>query len=117
MAVVVGELVLHMSTHVMLKLLSAIFYQIFIFSPNDSLSKTMKNVFYFIKKTLFVLEIFNFFEIFPFLSKLSSFKRTNGSGIIYDVMHWPAKICRCSFWNNSKTALCNIIRLGQIICN
>ena len=51
-AVVVGELVLHMSTHVMLKLLSAIFYQIFIFSPNDSLSKTMKNVFYFIKKTL-----------------------------------------------------------------
>ena len=31
-----------------LKLVSAIFYQIFIFSPNDNLSKTMKNVFYFI---------------------------------------------------------------------
>ena len=31
-----------------LKLVSAIFYQIFIFSPNDSPSKTMKNVFYFI---------------------------------------------------------------------
>ena len=31
-----------------LKLVSAIFCQIFIFSPNDSLSKTMKNVFYFI---------------------------------------------------------------------
>ena len=31
-----------------LKLLSTIFYQIFIFSPNDSPSKTMKNVFYFI---------------------------------------------------------------------
>ena len=29
-------------------IVSAIFYQIFIFSPNDSLSKTMKNVFYFI---------------------------------------------------------------------
>ena len=33
---------------------------IFIFSPNDSPSKTMKNVFYFIKETLFVLKIFKF---------------------------------------------------------
>ena len=31
-----------------LKLVSAIFYQLFIFSPNDSPSKTVKNVFYFI---------------------------------------------------------------------
>ena len=31
-----------------LKLVSAIFYEIFIFSPNDSPSKTVKNVFYFI---------------------------------------------------------------------
>ena len=31
-----------------LKLVSAIFYQIFIFSPNDSPSKAMKNVFYLI---------------------------------------------------------------------
>ena len=31
-----------------LKLVSAIFYQIFIFSPNDSPLKTMKNVVYFI---------------------------------------------------------------------
>ena len=30
----------------MLKFVSAIFYQIFIFSPNDSPSKTVKNVFY-----------------------------------------------------------------------
>ena len=30
------------------KLVSAIFYQLFIFSPNDSPLKTMKNVFYFI---------------------------------------------------------------------
>ena len=47
------------SSHV--KLVSAIFYQIFIFSPND--------------------------------------------------------ICRCNFWNNSKTALHYIIELGQIIYN
>ena len=32
------------------KALSAIFYLMFIFSPNDSLSKTVKN-FYFIKKS------------------------------------------------------------------
>ena len=31
-----------------LKLVSTIFYQIFIFSPNDSSSKSMENVFYFI---------------------------------------------------------------------
>ena len=43
-----------------LKLVSAIFYQIFIFSPNDSPSKSMKNIFYLIEKALFVLEIFNF---------------------------------------------------------
>ena len=42
-----------------LKLVSAIFCQIFIFSPNDSPSKTIKNV-YFIEKALLVLEIFKF---------------------------------------------------------
>ena len=31
-----------------LKFVSTIFYQIFIFSQNDSTLKTMKNVFYFI---------------------------------------------------------------------
>ena len=39
-------LVHEMNTH--LKLVSAIFYQIFIFSPNNGLSKTMKDVFDFI---------------------------------------------------------------------
>ena len=33
----------------------------FYFQPNDNPSKTMKNVFYFIEKALFVLEIFKFF--------------------------------------------------------
>ena len=35
-------------TYFTLKLVSAIFYQIFIFPPNKSPLKTMKNVFYFI---------------------------------------------------------------------
>ena len=44
-----------------LKLVSAIFYFLnFYFSPNDSPSKTMKNVFYSIWKALFVLQIFTF---------------------------------------------------------
>ena len=41
------------------------FHQIFIFSPNSSPSKTMKNAFYFIWKALFVLEIFNFLYFCP----------------------------------------------------
>ena len=45
---------------IMLMLVSATFYQIFIFSSNDSTSKTIKNVFYFIKEALF-----NFFFSFP----------------------------------------------------
>ena len=51
---------------VKLKLMSAIFYQIF-YSPNDSPSKTMKNAFYFIKKALFVLEIIKFLYFRPSL--------------------------------------------------
>ena len=43
-----------------INLVFAIFYQIFIFSPNDSSLKTMKNFFYFISKALFVLNIFKF---------------------------------------------------------
>ena len=74
----------------LLKLVSAIFYQVLIFSPNDIPLKTMKNVFHFIEKALFVLEIFKFLWFFPFLSTLSRFKTTNGSGINYDVMNWLA---------------------------
>ena len=54
-----------MQKNVSLKLVSAIFYQIFIFSLNDSPLKTMKNVFYFLSKALFVLEIFRFLRFFP----------------------------------------------------
>ena len=43
-----------------LKLVSTIFYQFFIFSSSHRPSKAMKNVFYLILKSLFVLEIFKF---------------------------------------------------------
>ena len=43
------------------------FHQFFIFSPNDSHSKTMKNAFYFIKKALCVLKIIKIFYFRPSL--------------------------------------------------
>ena len=52
---------LHLFYHftVLLMLVSAIFYQIFIFLPNDNSLKTKKKI-YFIDKALFVFKIFNF---------------------------------------------------------
>ena len=49
-----------------LKLESAIFHECFNFSPNDNPAKTLKNVFYFIEKALFVLETFKFLYFFLF---------------------------------------------------
>ena len=43
-----GNYVKSFSKVLLLKLVSAIFYQIFIFSQNDSPLKTMENAFYFI---------------------------------------------------------------------
>ena len=63
-----------LKAEVTLKLVSAFFYQIFIFSPNDSSSKTVKNVFYFIEKALFVLEIFKFLYFFPSFPHLPELK-------------------------------------------
>ena len=52
---------------IFLKLMSDIVYQIFVFPPNDSPSKTMIFFFYFIKKALFVFSIFKFFfPSFPY---------------------------------------------------
>ena len=70
-----------------LELVSAIFYQILIFAPNDSLSKPGEIFFYFISKALFVLEIFNSLYFLLFLSTLSRFKMANGRGVSNDVMH------------------------------
>ena len=61
-----------------------------IFSPNDSPSNTMKKVFYFFQKALFVQEIFKLLLFFSFFSTLSRLKRTNESGIIYNFMNWFA---------------------------
>ena len=74
------------NTFSFLKLMSVIFYQILIFSPNDSLSKTVKCFLFHLKSSFCSWDI-KIFVFFPFFSTLSRFKRTNGSGIINDVMH------------------------------
>ena len=77
------------TVEVCFKLVSAISYHFFNFSTNDSPLKTMKNIFYSSKK-LFSFTKYSIFCIFSFLSTLHRFKRTNGSGIIYDAMNWLA---------------------------
>ena len=66
-----------------LKYVSAIFYQIFIFSPNENYGKC----FLFHLKSSFrscVIQIFVIFFL-PFCNEM-----TNQSGIIYDLMNWLA---------------------------
>ena len=50
--------------HLMLKLVSAIFYQIFIFLPNDNPSKTLENAFLFHLKSSFCSQDIQFFVTF-----------------------------------------------------
>ena len=47
-ATMISKQIVNLGIIIYLKLVSAIFYQIFIFSPNESPLKTMKKVFYFI---------------------------------------------------------------------
>ena len=80
-----------------------------------ALQKLLK-CFLFHLKSSFCFQDIQIFVFFLFFSTLSRFKRTNGSGII-NVMHLRAKICRCNFWNDTRTALHYTIKLGQIIYN
>ena len=96
-----------------LKLVSAIFYKMSIFSRNDSPSKTVKNVFYFIEEALFVLEIFKFPT--SFLSTVSRFKRTNGNRIIYDVMNWLAWFADVIFRITQKLVYTTLSNLEVIM--
>ena len=83
-----------------LKLVSNIFYQIFVFPPNVALQK-LRKMFFISSKKLFSFSRYSNFCIFFPSFPLSRFKRKNGSGIIYDVMNCFAYICRCNFWNPS----------------
>ena len=63
------------------------FIKFLIFPPNDSPLKTMKNVFLFHLKSSFCSQDILIVVFFPFLPTFSRFKRTNESGIIYDIMN------------------------------
>ena len=56
----------------------------------------MKNVLFHLKSSFRSRDI-HIFVFFLFLSTLSKLKRTNGTGIIYDVMNWPAKFADVIF--------------------
>ena len=71
-----------------LKLLSAIFYQIFIFLSNDMPPKTEKCFLFHLKS--FSFSRYSFFVFFSFPFTIFRFKRASGSGIIYDVINWLA---------------------------
>ena len=92
-----------------------LFFIKFLFFHHMVPFKNYEKCFLFHLKMYFRSRDIQIFVIFSFLSTLSRFKRTNESGIIYNVMNWLARICRCNFSNNSKTALHYIIKLGQII--
>ena len=69
-----------------IKAVSAISHGIFIFPHNDNPLKTEKCIFFHLKSSFRSPDI-QISVIFLFLSTLSKFKRTSGSGIIYDVMN------------------------------
>ena len=80
-----GEAVLKIFT--VFKACVHFFYQFFTISQNDSPLKTMKNeCFLFHLKGSFRSQDISL-SFFSFLSMLSRFERTNGSGIIYDVIN------------------------------
>ena len=86
----------------------------YIFLPNDNSSKIMENFLFNLSSSFCSLDIY-MLVIFPFLYALSRFKRTNESGIIFDVMNWLAQLRRCNFWNHSKTTWYCIINFCQVI--
>ena len=60
----------------------------FHFSPNGSVSKTMKDAFYFILKILFVIEIFKFLNSLLFLPVSHCFRGWSKINIkVYDVIN------------------------------
>ena len=72
---------------VALKLVSAIFYQIFIFSPNDSPSKLWKMFFASSKKLFSFSRYSNFCILFPSFPHFPGSKSTNGSMMSWIGLH------------------------------
>ena len=73
-----------------LKLVSAIFIKCLFFYQMIAFKKLWKMFFVSSKKLFLFSRYWNFCVFSPFLSTPSRFRRTNRSGIIYDVMNWLA---------------------------
>ena len=72
-----------------LRLVSAIFYQTFIFFTKWQPFKNYEKRFLFHQKSSFHSQDIQIFVFFPLLSTFSRYKRPDGCGIIY-VMNWLA---------------------------
>ena len=97
-----------------LKLVSPLFHQIFIFSPNESLRNYEKCFFFYLKSPFHSQDV-QIFVIFPLLFHTSSIVKYKWEWNNYNVMNWLAQISRCHFWNNQKPFYIN--KLGRIIHN
>ena len=85
-----------------LKFVFAIFIKFLFFHQMITLQNLWK-MFFISSKKLFSFSRYSIFlykSFFPFLPTLSRLKRTNRSGITYDVINWLEQICRCNFWRN-----------------
>ena len=56
-------------------------------------------------------KIFFFFPFFFYT--LSRVKGPDKKVIIHDIMNWLTWISQCNVWNNSRTTLCYILKIGQ----
>ena len=87
----IGEVLLSQSKEEVLNTkLCLLFFINFLFFHQIIAFQKFEKYFLLHLKSSFCTKDIQIFVIFPFLSTLSRFKRTNRSGIIYDVMNWLA---------------------------
>ena len=99
-------------TNMLLKFVSAIFYQIFIFHQMIAIQKLWKIIFVSSKKALFVLEIFKFFYIRPslfFALSAIALEIDSRKMLVYDVVNCLNKNLNTHYvWYLEKEIRCDI---------
>ena len=99
-------------TNMLLKFVSAIFYQIFIFHQMIAIQKLWKIIFVSSKKALFVLEIFKFLYICPslfFALSAIALEIDSRKMLVYDVVNCLNKNLNTHYvWYLEKEIRCDI---------
>ena len=99
-------------TNMLLKFVSAIFYQIFIFHQMIAIQKLWKIIFVSSKKALFVLEIFKFLYICPslfFALSAIALEIDSRKMLVYDVINCLNKNLNTHYvWYLEKEIRCDI---------